>query len=221
MRLLLVLVVFLFLCWLVRPCVGLPSRFDWFRSRGLRRPPAVKQTRCGACWAIATCTTIGARLQDAYGRHVSMDVACVEDVMKNAVGSRGCNGGSLASAFAYARDVGLLAGGGRMQVTRAMDLAHTDRCTIKNAIVERGPLAAHMIEYPSLRKVRNATTAWRPAADELPLNGHAVTVFGWDDLAGGWLVLNSWGSAWGEDGVGLVAYGAAGIDSLHVLDGIV
>ena len=40
---------------------------------------------------------------------------------------------------------------------------------------------------------------------------HAVTLIGWDDSKGAWLVRNSWGTNWGEDGYGWVEYGSNSI----------
>jgi cathepsin L len=36
--------------------------------------------------------------------------------------------------------------------------------------------------------------------------GHAITIVGWDDERRAWLVKNSWGAAWGEDGYAWVSW---------------
>lgn len=43
--------------------------------------------------------------------------------------------------------------------------------------------------------------------------GHAVTVIGFDDAQGYWVVKNSWGTGWGESGYFRIAYGQCGIMS--------
>ena len=40
---------------------------------------------------------------------------------------------------------------------------------------------------------------------------HVVMLIGWDDNKKAWLVKNSWGKDWGEDGFGWIAYGSNNI----------
>jgi cathepsin L len=58
------------------------------------------------------------------------------------------------------------------------------------------------------------------AADYPGKKGHAVSIIGWDDARGAWLVRNSWGQNWGfeagfgsESGYGWVKQGTHGIGS--------
>jgi hypothetical protein len=43
--------------------------------------------------------------------------------------------------------------------------------------------------------------------------GHCVTIVGYDDAQGAWLIRNSWGTGWGMDGYCWFAYGQCGIDA--------
>jgi cathepsin L len=36
---------------------------------------------------------------------------------------------------------------------------------------------------------------------------HAVILCGWDDAKGAWLLKNSWGTGWGENGFMWIKYG--------------
>jgi C1A family cysteine protease len=38
------------------------------------------------------------------------------------------------------------------------------------------------------------------------LGGHAITLVGWDDQDQAWIVRNSWGEGWGEEGYFRIAY---------------
>jgi len=44
-----------------------------------------------------------------------------------------------------------------------------------------------------------------------PKTNHAVVLIGWDDAKKAWLVRNSWGENWGEDGYAWIRYGYTGI----------
>ena len=43
---------------------------------------------------------------------------------------------------------------------------------------------------------------------------HCVSIVGWDDEKGAWLVRNSWGTGWGEKGYAWVKYGDSKIDQV-------
>jgi C1A family cysteine protease len=45
-----------------------------------------------------------------------------------------------------------------------------------------------------------------PASDEQVLGGHAVLAVGYDDASQRFLVRNSWGSAWGQNGYFTMPY---------------
>ena len=45
------------------------------------------------------------------------------------------------------------------------------------------------------------------------LGGHAVTIVGYNDAEKYWLVRNSWGTHWGENGYFKIAYGECGFPS--------
>jgi cathepsin L len=47
-------------------------------------------------------------------------------------------------------------------------------------------------------------------SDSRPID-HAVVLIGWDDSKQAWIIKNSWGSAWGDDGFLYVKYGTNSI----------
>lgn len=50
----------------------------------------------------------------------------------------------------------------------------------------------------------------KPVTDEA--GWHALLIVGFDDARKAWIVKNSWGSAWGDNGFGLIGYGECEID---------
>jgi cathepsin B len=92
---------------------------------------------------------------------------------------------------------------------------------IKNAIFEKGPvLASFMVTeefrsgYPSNdpEYVYKGSSCDNP---ETPVGGHAVAIHGWGITSDGlqyWLVRNSWGTSWGDQGVFKIAFGVQNIE---------
>ena len=44
-----------------------------------------------------------------------------------------------------------------------------------------------------------------------PTSNHAIVIVGWDDAKGAWLMKNSWGTNWGENGYMWIKYGSNNI----------
>jgi hypothetical protein len=75
---------------------------------------------------------------------------------------------------------------------------------IKQAIQDHGPVSAAVCVNSAFQGytggVFNPTTPCRQV-------NHAITLVGWDDSVGAWILRNSWGPDWGEDGYMRIAYG--------------
>ena len=85
---------------------------------------------------------------------------------------------------------------------------------LKSALCHRGPIATAMVAGT------DAFTAYRGGDvfdEQSPLDAdldHAVTIVGWDDAKGAWLIKNSWGPRWGENGFMWIKYGTNKIGSV-------
>ncbi|MGB3513888.1 MAG: C1 family peptidase [Microcoleaceae cyanobacterium] len=78
---------------------------------------------------------------------------------------------------------------------------------MKQALCKHGPVVSsvHMTDMFNAYQggVFNQNAFGKP--------NHAVTIIGWDDEKGAWLVKNSWGTDWGEDGYMWIDYNSNGI----------
>jgi C1A family cysteine protease len=85
---------------------------------------------------------------------------------------------------------------------------------IKRALVERGPIYTKMhipngSSFGSLDAGETHDETVELVYEPQRNNGaHMVLIVGWDDDRGAWLMRNSWGTDWGDDGYGWIAYGS-------------
>ena len=85
----------------------------------------------------------------------------------------------------------------------------TSTADMKQALVDSGPFEATFYVYEDFGDYSGGV--YRHTWGEY-LGGHAVTVVGYDDTEGYWIVKNSWGTNWGESGWFRIAYGECYID---------
>lgn len=89
---------------------------------------------------------------------------------------------------------------------------------IKQAICEHGPVGTWMWVYDGAFSAYDG--GGKVYSETFPANkpdslkaGHFVTICGWDDNKGAWLIKNSWGDDWGDNGFGWLKYGSNGVGS--------
>jgi uncharacterized repeat protein (TIGR01451 family) len=95
--------------------------------------------------------------------------------------------------------------------------------TVKQALVDNGPLYSAFYTGDVRAPAWDATFDSYDGSTVLNYTGdvtdtnHAVLIVGWDDTAvhssgqGAWIVKNSWGTAWGDNGYFMIAYDSAGL----------
>jgi cathepsin L len=204
--------------------------------------PVEDQRDCGSCWAFTAVAAYesnylirGGRKPNVSEQHV---LDCAADSQGLEAGS--CDGGWFGSVFdwmmfspvttrrvapykAVKRPTCPIPTGQYMSVVwDVVDAEHVNDSSnwlpsdtaLKQAICEHGALAVTV----------NANDDWFAygggvyninAPVDQPTN-HAVTLAGWDDGLGAWLIKNSWGSNWGDRGYMWIKYGTSKIGSFPV-----
>lgn len=202
-----------------------PAKFDWRNVNGHSYVTSIKdQGKCSSCWAFAATAALESRIlitshtpdTDLYLSEQSQ-VSCDES-------SSGCKGGYLDRALSYLQTNGIpletcfpytsgesgetgVCGGcadwrqNTYRITSFEDISTEDISTsveaIKNAIVQYGPLVAGMIIYEDFLHYKSGVYS---SVTDIIVASHAVTIVGYDDAEQAWIVKNSIGPDWGEDG---------------------
>ncbi len=78
---------------------------------------------------------------------------------------------------------------------------------LKAALIKYGPVAAPMLADHCFSIYKSGVFNGQ---NNNSVN-HVVVLIGWDDAKGAWLIQNSWGKNWGEDGFAWIKYGSNNI----------
>ncbi|MFI5362030.1 MAG: C1 family peptidase [Elusimicrobiota bacterium] len=201
---------------------ALPATLDWRNVNGLDYvTPVTDQGSCGSCWAFATTAGLESyvlRTQGTPGRSVDLS----EQIVLSCSGAGSCGGGwpSLASAFlqstgdgpetayAYAGldgNCALAANGWQKGADRIGGYSSVAQsaASLENALAAYGPVVATFNVYADFYSYSSGVYSYTGGGFE---GGHAVLVVGYDHANKYFIVKNSWGGEWGENGFFRIAY---------------
>ncbi|KAF7278428.1 cathepsin L-like isoform X2 [Rhynchophorus ferrugineus] len=190
-----------------------PDSIDW-RDSGI--VTAIKdQGTCGACWAFSATGALEAAYAQKTGNLVSFSEQQIVDCSKvEPYGMAGCNGGFMEAAFDYVTDYGIqtetsypyegVDGSCRFSgeyVTKAngyIDLPEFEEDALVEAVGTIGPISV-AIDANNLAEY--ASGIYDEPCSSFVLN-HGVLAVGYGIENGQpyWLIKNSWGVSWGEEG---------------------
>ncbi len=216
-----------------------PKSHTWLNYNGNRYTSNVKnQKQCGSCVAFATAATLEtqARIYQFLPFELSytflFNKLSPTQIYFCSSSTRTCSGNnagmSLYAGMNYCKNTG---------VVPAYEFPYTDhdqRCKLpgdwKNKLTKiqgyttlrtlkamkewlhkKGPLLTSFNVYPSFHHYKKGIYKKHPG--EVSRSSHAVCCVGYDDDKQAWLMQNSWGANWGQEGGFFwIGYGQCGID---------
>uniref|UniRef100_A0A914BZG9 Uncharacterized protein n=1 Tax=Acrobeloides nanus TaxID=290746 RepID=A0A914BZG9_9BILA len=196
--------------------VVLPKNFDWRDSKIVT--PVKDQGQCGSCWAFATIAVVEAQIVKKTGQYQNLSEQELVDCALNL----GCNGGAPSLALTYielngianettypyeAKDQKCQANikgdnRGHIDTWACIDL---DEDSAAYWLTKIGPIV-YDIWVPDALYSYKSGVLWPSELDCLvgitKFAAHAVTIVGFGEENGVpyWLIKNSWGSDWGDNG---------------------
>ncbi|XP_019965003.2 procathepsin L-like isoform X2 [Paralichthys olivaceus] len=199
-----------------RKFTDMPNTMDW-RQEGYVTP-VKNQGSCGSCWSFSSTGALEGQHYRKTGTLVSLSEQQLVDCSGN-YGNYGCNGGWMDNAFRYIQDNGGIntedsypyeAEDGECRYNPAsiatkctgyVDIEQGNESDLKEAVATVGPVSVAIdASNPSFQLyesgVYDETDCSSTALD------HAVLIVGYGTESGQdyWLVKNSWGTAWGDQG---------------------
>lgn len=194
-----------------------PPAIDWRKVNGRRWITEIRDQRtCGACVAFATCAVLESRaklVQDNVNLSIDLSEA---HLFFCGAGAACYTGWDIEQALEFCRDCGV--GLERDFPYTPMNQACRQIEPVvkvsswepkmsayyrKQAIDQNGPVIAGMKVFEDLYYYCGGV--YQHVTGDLR-GLHAVAVIGYDDSQNCWIVKNSWGTGWGEEGFMRIAY---------------
>ncbi|OIT32702.1 PREDICTED: zingipain-2-like isoform X1 [Nicotiana attenuata] len=189
-----------------------PSVMDWRRSGAVTR--IKHQGQCGCCWAFSAVAALEGANKLSTGNLISLSEQQLLDCTTE---NNGCDGGLMTTAYDF-----IIKNGGIATESNYPYEEYQDSCKSQE-IMNSAVKISRYETLPSTESALLKAVAKQPVSIGVAVNeefhlyqsgvyngncegqelNHAVTVIGYGIENNGtkyWLIKNSWGSSWGENG---------------------
>jgi hypothetical protein len=196
---------------------NLPSSFSWRNVDGVDYTTPIKdQSPAPTCETYALCAALETMMQYQTGELYGPDLSETH-LYFYAGGTYDAGGVNVYDAVDYLMEYGVPDEGCYPDPHRPFDYPYTslegweertvkitewgavqpDEESIKEALIEHGPLIICIFVYEDMLTYRGGV--YHRSTDNR-VGGHLVSLMGYDDETQSWLVKNSWGDRWGDNG---------------------
>uniref|UniRef100_A0A6C0IU36 Peptidase C1A papain C-terminal domain-containing protein n=1 Tax=viral metagenome TaxID=1070528 RepID=A0A6C0IU36_9ZZZZ len=196
---------------------GAPNAIDW-RTKGA--VTNVKdQGQCGSCWTFSATGAIEGAWAIAKDQLINFSEQELVDCATGAsYGSHGCNGGIMDGAFkfvmengqctdaSYPYSSGVTKTSGTCQkcssvahITSCYDVKPNDQVSLKGAVSKQPIAIALSADTKSFQLYKSGVLTATDCYTSLN-HGVLISAYGEENGLKYWLVKNSWGTTWGDEG---------------------
>jgi KDEL-tailed cysteine endopeptidase len=191
---------------------GTPTSIDW-RTKGA--VTTVKdQGQCGSCWTFSSTGAMEGAWAIAKGQLIDLAEQELVDCAGLKYGSMGCNGGQMEGAFKFIIENGQCAASSYpytakdgtchscsavAHATSCSDVKPNDQLSLKAAVAKQPVAVAIEADTKYFQSYSGGVLTSSSCGTSLD---HGVLAVGYGEENGQkyWLVKNSWGTSWGEQG---------------------